>query len=310
MRKRILIAAAAAAAVSLTACSGGSGKDSSAAAVSSDVQAETESITIPTDSAEVTAETPADAAAGDYIEIGEYKGFEIEAGKDTPIEEGMTVNLDFSGTIDGDPFDGGQGEGYDLLIGSHSFIDDFEEQLTGHKEGDTVEVTVTFPKDYGSDELAGKEAVFSCVINRVYKLSPDIAYSQFLESSKVKQYPGDLVDEWTQMYLDMYSTYVTLSVKSPSKEDILGAVGINEEMLDQMVKNNVKEILACEAVMEAEGITRESEEYKNALESFLTKNGCKSEEEAISAGYTEQELRRVASSITVQNLMIRYEKSA
>lgn len=87
------------------------------------------------------------------------------------VEDGDTVNIDYVGTIDGVAFSGGdtQGNGADLVIGSGSYIDDFEEQLIGAHPGDTVEVVVTFPEDYGKEELNGKEAVFTTTINGIYE---------------------------------------------------------------------------------------------------------------------------------------------
>ena len=87
------------------------------------------------------------------------------------IEDGDTVNIDYVGSIDGVEFQGGNtnGSGADLVIGSHTYIDDFEEQLIGHHPGDSVDVTVTFPEDYGKDELNGKEALFKVTVNGIYK---------------------------------------------------------------------------------------------------------------------------------------------
>ena len=87
------------------------------------------------------------------------------------IEDGDTVNIDYVGSIDGVEFDGGntQGQGTDLTIGSGRYIDDFEEQLIGAHPGDEVEVTVTFPEDYGNEELNGKEAVFDVTVNGIYQ---------------------------------------------------------------------------------------------------------------------------------------------
>ncbi len=87
------------------------------------------------------------------------------------IENGDTVNIDYVGTVDGVEFDGGStnGAGADLTIGSGRYIDDFEEQLIGSHPGDTVEVNVTFPEDYGNEELSGKDAVFEVVINGIYE---------------------------------------------------------------------------------------------------------------------------------------------
>lgn len=87
------------------------------------------------------------------------------------VEDGDTVNIDYVGTIDGVEFGGGntQGQGADLTIGSGTYIDDFEEQLIGHYIGETVEVDVTFPENYGNDDLNGKDAVFEVTINGIYQ---------------------------------------------------------------------------------------------------------------------------------------------
>lgn len=83
------------------------------------------------------------------------------------IEDGDTAVIDFEGFVDDQPFDGGKGENYDLVIGSHSFIDNFEEQLIGKKTGDEIDVNVTFPKEYHAEELAGKPALFKVKIHEV-----------------------------------------------------------------------------------------------------------------------------------------------
>ena len=86
------------------------------------------------------------------------------------IKDGDTVNIDYVGYIDGETFEGGnsEGNGYDLVIGSGSFIDDFEQQLIGSHPGDNVDVDVTFPDDYQNDpSKAGKDARFEVVINSI-----------------------------------------------------------------------------------------------------------------------------------------------
>lgn len=87
------------------------------------------------------------------------------------VKDGDTVNIDYVGKIDGTAFDGGStnGQGTDLEIGSGSYIDDFEDQLVGAHPGDEVEVTVTFPDDYGAADHAGKEAVFDVTVNGIYE---------------------------------------------------------------------------------------------------------------------------------------------
>ena len=87
------------------------------------------------------------------------------------VKDGDTVNIDYVGKIDGTAFDGRStnGQGTDLEIGSGSYMDDFEDQLVGAHPGDEVEVTVTFPDDYGAADLAGKEAVFDVTVNGIYE---------------------------------------------------------------------------------------------------------------------------------------------
>ena len=87
------------------------------------------------------------------------------------VKDGDTVNIDYVGRIDGVAFEGGdtKGQGAQLTIGSGTYIDDFEEQLIGSHPGDEVKVTVTFPENYGNEELNGKEAVFDVVVNGIYK---------------------------------------------------------------------------------------------------------------------------------------------
>ena len=86
---------------------------------------------------------------------------------DRESKDGDTVNINFDGSVDGVPFDGGKGENYDLVLGSNSFIPGFEPQLVGKKAGEEVKVEVTFPEDYHAEELKGKAAIFDCKINEV-----------------------------------------------------------------------------------------------------------------------------------------------
>ena len=87
------------------------------------------------------------------------------------VKDGDTVNIDFVGSVDGVEFEGGNTQGYgaDLVIGSHTYIDDFEEQLIGSHPGDQVDVYVTFPENYGKENLNGKEALFKVTVNGIYR---------------------------------------------------------------------------------------------------------------------------------------------
>lgn len=111
--------------------------------------------------------TEENSAAGSLIEAEETT---YNTDSSLTVEDGDTVNIDYVGSIDGVEFFGGntQGMGTDLVIGSGSYIDDFEEQLIGAHPGDNVTVTVTFPENYGKEDLNGKEAVFEVTVNGIY----------------------------------------------------------------------------------------------------------------------------------------------
>lgn len=84
---------------------------------------------------------------------------------DRAVQDGDTVNIDYTGKIDGEEFAGGSGSDYNLQIGSDTFIDGFEDGLIGKNPGETVTLNLTFPDDYSSEDLAGKDATFDVTIN-------------------------------------------------------------------------------------------------------------------------------------------------
>lgn len=89
--------------------------------------------------------------------------------EDRPSEMGDIVVIDYEGFCEGEAFDGGKGENHELELGSHSFIDTFEDQLVGKNAGDEVDVNVTFPEDYHAENLAGKPALFKVKVNSIKK---------------------------------------------------------------------------------------------------------------------------------------------
>lgn len=158
--------------------------------------AETETEVIPS-SADITYD------AGDYVSLGDYMDMEVTLDKDyqvtddmvknyvnnnvianypyyvesdkTVVENGDVVNIDYEGLLDGEAFDGGTAQDYDLEIGSGSFIDGFEDGLIGAEVGKETDLNLTFPEDYGNSDLAGKEVVFKVTVNAI-KEKQDITY--------------------------------------------------------------------------------------------------------------------------------------
>ena len=121
---------------------------------------------------------------------------------DREVKDGDIAVIDFEGFVDGKAFNGGKGENYSLNIGSHSFIDNFEEQLIGHKSGDNVDVNVTFPTEYGEKSLAGKPALFKVKIHEVRvkelpELNDEFA-SEISEFEKLDDYKADIKKKLTE----------------------------------------------------------------------------------------------------------------
>ena len=154
------------------------------------------------------------------VKLGEYKGLEIAAHKvtildkdiddelervrnqnarmtevsDRAVKDGDTVKIDFDGYVDDKAFDGGKGTDYDLVIGSHSFIDDFEDQLIGKNIGDDVDVNVTFPKEYHEESLKGKPALFKVKIKSIMEKELPTLDDDFAE--EVSEF--DTLDEYKE----------------------------------------------------------------------------------------------------------------
>ncbi len=113
--------------------------------------------------------------------------------KEGAAEEGDIAVIDFEGFVDGEAFEGGKGENYPLTLGSNSFIPGFEEQLIGSKEGDQVDVVVTFPEEYHAENLKGKEATFKCTIHEV-KVKKAVRLTKEV-ISEIKQYEATNKEE-------------------------------------------------------------------------------------------------------------------
>ena len=122
--------------------------------------------------------------------------------EDQPAADGDETVIDFEGFLDGVAFEGGKGEKFPLKLGSGSFIPGFEEQLVGHKAGESFDITVTFPEDYGAKELAGKEAVFKIVLHEVKRTELPEVDDEFVkdvsEFNTLDEYKADVKAKITE----------------------------------------------------------------------------------------------------------------
>jgi len=173
-----------------------------------------EGITIPKDIHEISEEEIEEEI--EYILSGYATENQI---KDRAVKDGDTVNIDYVGSIDGVEFEGGStnGNGTNVTIGVTNYIDDFLEQLVGHMPGETFNVEVTFPEDYGNDDLNGKDAVFVTTIN-------------YIVETVMPELTDDFVAE------NLASTYKWNNV-AEMKE------GIRKSLYDSAIRNYVKEYI-------------------------------------------------------------------
>ena len=193
------------------------------------------------------------------------------------IKDGDTINLDYVGSIDGVEFQGGStgGAGTLLTIGSHSYIDGFEDAIIGHNVGENFDIHVTFPEDYGKEDLNGKEAVFNITINSVQKIGE-------FNDAFVKEYLSDVAstkEEYIQYYKD---TALDQNLKVYISDYIRNYSTVNDYPKDYLktVKGQIKNtaVEQYESVKESLG-TMTFEDYvgqsKKEYEASLTSNAMK-----------------------------------
>ncbi len=203
------------------------------------------------------------------VTLGQYKGIEIQRVKaevtdedidaeinnvrnknsrlitveDRPIENEDLVTIDFDGYVDGKRFEGGKGEDYPLTIGSHIFIDTFEDQLIGKNAGDECEVSVTFPENYHVDDLKGKPAVFKVSIKEIQKKElPEVNdefASEVSDFETLEEYKKDLREKLAAEKEKYAATENENRVVEKVVEN--ASMDIPEQMIDEEVRAMVND---------------------------------------------------------------------
>ena len=268
----------------------------------------------------------------DYVTLGEYKGIEVSVDApvvtdeyldsyidyvlqsnmvtteitDRPVEEGDIVNIDYEGKIDGVAFDGGTAQGYDLTIGSGTFIDGFEDGLIGAETGEMVDVNVTFPENYQGEEVAGKDAVFTVTVNSIsVETLPELT-DEFVQGLDVgvntveeyRQYAYDLLMEEEQATHDSNAEIAVLEavmagsqIQDPPEdmtnryynriidnmtyyaslygydlETFLSMQGTSEDAIRESAVQAGQEIIVMQAIADAEGLSVTDEELDAEIE--------------------------------------------
>ncbi len=253
----------------------------------------------------------------------------VEVTEDRPVQENDTVNIDYAGYQDGEAFDGGTAQDQDLRIGSGRYIEGFEEGLIGHKKGETVTLNLTFPEDYDPNpDLAGQPVVFEVTINSISQppaLTDDWAaentdydtaqeywdaqkealiqertneyesqvksdlFQQVMESSQIKDYPEDALEELkTDIETQMDQMYTTMY--GMSLEEALEAQGVSaeeaEQSIDESAKSYLSQYMVTQAILDAEGVSLTEEDYEKALDDFAKLSGFENGE-AIKSMYSD-----------------------
>lgn len=216
------------------------------------------------------------------VKLGEYKGVKVEKQstrvtqkevdadiekkreqqaelvlkEDKAAEKGDTVTIDFDGSVDGVPFDGGKADNYDLELGSNSFIPGFEDQLIGHKSDDNVDVEVTFPEDYQAEELQGKKAIFKVVVHEVKTKELPELDDEFAKDVDEEVDSLDQLKEKTKA--DIKARKIQSASDAKENEAVQAAVDnaeveeIPQAMLDEDVDRQVSQYMAN---MQQQGIS-------------------------------------------------------
>lgn len=241
--------------------------------------------------------------------------------KDRAAADGDTVLINYKGMLNGVAFEGGTAEYQTLKLGSHSFIDGFEDAIIGHMPGETFNIDVTFPEEYGNEELNGKAVVFEIVFHAIvpteltdeiasaiagkeitaeeYKLQTkedmmvsneqtakaeyeNAVYAAFLSNCEMKEYPEEELEKWITITEDSYSMYASY-YGMETDEFLQMYYGTTCEKL---AKEQLLFKYAAELVAEKEGLTLSLEEYEQKATEAATNFGYDSLE-TYEAAYEE-----------------------
>ena len=273
--------------------------------------------------------------ASDYVTLADYSEIAINAADIEPTDEqlqakidefttshapadyvakdGDTVNIDYVGKKDDVAFDGGTASGYDLTLGSGTFIPGFEEGLVGTKAGDQVSLDLTFPEDYGAENLAGAAVVFDVTVNSIKPGEP-VEYTDELVAANTEfdttekyneylkedirttnknakssealmnlgtftgEYPEGLANYYYDYYIQMYTNYYGADALKEAAADYDSPRDYMKEYLGEGLNQQMKADLLLLAVAENENIACEGDDYESYIEGVLGQVGASREE--------------------------------
>ena len=280
-------------AAGLAACGGSSGENSSSVSGESTGTSEVSSSSQEDAIMSIPLEEGDDWKLEDCIVLGDYKGLRLTktvgqvteeevdsyiqsqataeevTDENAAVQDGDTVNIDYVGKIDGKEFDGGSAQGSVLVIGSDTFIDGFEDGLIGMKKGETKDLNLTFPDDYGNTDVAGKAVVFTVTLNSISRVPEQ-------DDAWVSSYTDG---KYTSM--DDYRAYMKESLQEGNDE--AADQQLNSDAWEQIEKTCTFLKLPKSYVEEGseefeKNVTSQAEQYNATLDDFITQNGLTAEE--------------------------------
>ena len=266
-----------------------------------------------------TSEKKYDYDLSEYVTVGEYKGIEVERVDpekvtdedvqteitstleskitwdevDREAQNGDKVNIDYEGKIDGETFDGGSAQGYDLTLGDGAFIEGFEEGLVGAKKGETKELNLTFPDPYvNNEELSGKPVVFTVKVNSI-------------SEEKVPELNDDFVKSLNEDYktVEEYEAAVRKDLEEQAEETAKQAMMSSAwtKVMDssEVIKYPEKELAAKQEEMK-EYYKQYAESYGMQWEDFISMTGMTEEQfEEESKTYAEESVKEEMIMYTI-----------
>ncbi len=202
----------------------------------------------PCDYSEIPVEVAAPSVSDSYVDymvqyqLGSSATNEEITDRDD-VQDGDIANIDYTGKKDGEAFDGGSATGYNLTIGSGSFIDGFEDGIIGHKVGEEFDLNLTFPEDYSNEELAGQDVVFTVKVNSIsQKVTPELTddwvVSQNIDNvSSVEEYEDYVYDQLMSQAESSYESDVQSEVAEYIVENSTYPQDPPQEMIDRLVES-------------------------------------------------------------------------
>ena len=218
-------------------------------------------------------------------------GDDVETVTGRAAAMGDVVNIDFVGKMDGVEFDGGSAEDTDLLLGSGSMIDGFEEGIVGMQLEETKTIDVTFPEDYSSEDLAGKAAQFEITLNAIYAESlfddarkeleaareeeieavkSQYAWTAVVNNANFVKYPESAVKKLAN---DLYAYYEMAYYQYIQYGLTLESLGITEEYCIESAQSTIKQELVLYSIVKANGYTVTDEEYNAKVAALAAEYG-------------------------------------